>query len=68
MKLVLKNFMSHDSSEVELPPSGIILVTGDNGAGKSAIAEAIAYGHWGKMLRNDIPWRQAAEAELHPRW
>lgn len=57
MKLRFERFMSHDISEVELPASGIVLVTGPNGAGKSAIAEAISYCLWGKMLRGDTPWR-----------
>lgn len=57
MKLHFENFMSHDETELELPDSGIVLVTGSNGAGKSAIVESMAYCLWGKMLRGDTPWR-----------
>jgi len=64
MRLHLRNFMSHDDSIVELPATGVVLVTGPNGAGKSAITESIATALWGKTLRGArwTPWR------IQPGW
>ena len=45
-KIVLKNFMSHEFSEVQFNGS-TIAVTGDNGCGKSALLEAIPYAYFG---------------------
>lgn len=56
-----QNFMSHDNLDVTLPPTGVVLVTGLNGAGKSAIMEAVAYGYWGKTLRGSDPRRGGDE-------
>jgi DNA repair exonuclease SbcCD ATPase subunit len=39
--LSLHNFMSHDDSRIDLPKTGLVLVTGPNGAGKSALMEAV---------------------------
>lgn len=45
-KIVLQNFLSHESSVVEFSGS-TISITGDNGAGKSSLLEAIPYGYYG---------------------
>jgi len=55
-KIRLVNFMSHEDTEIDLPSSGVVLVTGANGHGKSAIAEGVAFGAWGKTLRGSSPW------------
>ncbi len=56
-RVVAERFMSHDSLDVTLPATGVVLVTGHNGAGKSAIMEAVAFGTWGKTLRGADPRR-----------
>ncbi len=54
----LEAFMSHDNVKVQLPERGIVLVTGLNGRGKSALViESIATACWGKTLRLTPPWR-----------
>ena len=35
-QIVLKNFMNYTNAEINFPDNGIILVTGENGAGKSS--------------------------------
>ena len=58
MKLELVSFMSHDSTVVDLPDRGVVLVTGPNGSGKSALVESVATALWGKGLRGSrwSPW------------
>jgi DNA replication and repair protein RecF len=41
-KLALTNFRSYDSLELELEP-GVITFIGDNGSGKTNIAESLIY-------------------------
>jgi DNA repair exonuclease SbcCD ATPase subunit len=53
----LVGFMSHADSTVVLPADGVVIVTGPNGAGKSSLAEAVAWGLWGRTLRGTKPWR-----------
>jgi exonuclease SbcC len=60
-KLTLRNFTTHDKTEIEFPDVGLLLVTGENGAGKSSIVEGVAWGGWGKTLRGDVPWRDDAK-------
>jgi DNA repair exonuclease SbcCD ATPase subunit len=56
--LKLHQFMSHEQTTLDFPPSGVVLVTGDNRAGKSSIIEAVATTVWGKTLRTTKPWRE----------
>ena len=48
--------MSHKSTDVRLPETGIVLVTGNNGSGKSSLYEAVAYSFFGKTVRGTNPW------------
>lgn len=48
-------FMGHSEVDLELPDSGVVVVTGANGAGKSSLVEAVAVALWGKTLRG-TPW------------
>lgn len=65
LKLVeLHNFMSHRATTVELPSRGVVLVTGQNGAGKSALVEALSFGLWGKTLRGSSPWAEERGASV----
>jgi DNA repair exonuclease SbcCD ATPase subunit len=44
----------HAGSRVELPPEGIVVVTGENGAGKSGLfVEAVPLAIWGRTLRGE---------------
>ncbi len=54
--LALTSFMSHKQTRLDFPERGVILITGENGAGKSSIAEGIAVGLWGSTLRGVDPW------------
>lgn len=54
--IVLRGFMSHEKTVIELPATGVVLVTGPNGAGKSSLIEAVSFGGWGQSLRKKTPW------------
>lgn len=49
MKLKLKNFKKYHDKEIELPDKGLILLSGDSGAGKSSIIKAILYVLYGQV-------------------
>jgi DNA repair exonuclease SbcCD ATPase subunit len=63
-KLSLVGFMKHDLTTIDLPPEGLVLVTGENGAGKSALVEGVAVAGWGKTLRGTVPWQSNAAARM----
>lgn len=42
--------------DIELPETGLVLVTGPNGSGKSSIVEAAAVAMWGRTIRNSPHW------------
>lgn len=57
--ITLRNFLSHENSYLEFPDKGLILIEGidedtgkSNGAGKTAICEALFYSLFGNSLRN----------------
>lgn len=56
-RLVMMKFMAHDRTVIDFPQNGFLLITGDNGEGKSGIIEGVSWGGWGKTLRGDVPWR-----------
>lgn len=41
---------------IDFPSKGVVLVTGNNGGGKSSMVEAVAFGFWGRTLRGSKPW------------
>jgi DNA repair exonuclease SbcCD ATPase subunit len=57
-------FMRHDLLSVTLPSTGVVVVTGSNGAGKSTIVEAVATLIWGKTLRGTSPWRDGVAGHI----
>ncbi len=56
-RIILSMFMNHIATDLALPPSGVVVVTGDNGAGKSTFTEAVATALWGESLRGAPGWR-----------
>lgn len=63
-QIQLKNFMSYDTLDLELPTRGVVLVTGVNGAGKSSLQEAVSVAFWGKTLRKTPAWRKDTEGSV----
>lgn len=63
-RIEIDDFMSYKSEVVTLPDKGLILVTGTNGAGKSAIIEAFAAAVWGKSLRGTKTWQPGTELSV----
>jgi len=55
-RLVLRGFLSHQHTVLELPRRGVVLLCGPNGAGKSSLIEAVSVALWGKTLRGTDPW------------
>jgi len=64
-ELQLRNFTTHADTNVILPDVGVVLVTGENGAGKSSLIEAVAFAGWGKTLRGTNPWQQDTTGSLY---
>jgi len=50
--LVLRNFISHENTEIEFP-LGVTVLVGPNGAGKTSILDAIVYGLFNERARGD---------------
>lgn len=58
-RIELRNVTVHKCFVLELPPTGVVLVTGANGKGKSTIPEAVSVGLFGESLRGKPPWTDA---------
>lgn len=50
---------------VDLPEKGLVLVTGSNGEGKSALIEAVPAAIWNKTLRGSPWWNQGRDSHIH---
>jgi len=67
MRLILRNFKQHENLDIDLPETGLVLLTGKSGIGKSTLFEAIDFAlndngddlvTWGKTscsVRIEIP-------------
>jgi DNA repair exonuclease SbcCD ATPase subunit len=54
-EITLKRWPCQAGRTFELPSNGIVLITGDNGVGKSGLVEAVAWAAWDKTLRGTHP-------------
>lgn len=61
---VVENFMRYDEATFEFPETGIVLVSGENGQGKSTIVESVVAGCWNKTLRKTPWWRMSSPASV----
>lgn len=70
-RIAARNFTCYKALKIDLPETGIVAITGENGAGKSSIVEIVAWAFWEKTLRGDVPWIDDAtlecEAEVETR-
>lgn len=57
--LTLDRFFSHTHTHIEFPRVGVVLFTGANGAGKSALIDAVNVAFWGETLRGRAAWSPA---------
>ena len=53
LKLTLKNFMCYKDATLDLDGVHLACLSGDNGAGKSALLDAITWSLWGKARASD---------------
>jgi len=60
-QIKLRGVATHNDTELNLPDKGVVLVTGNNGSGKSALIEAIPLTLWGKTLRGAKLWSESYE-------
>ena len=51
MKIKFKNFRCHKNKSFEIPDSGLVLLSGESGVGKTTILNAISYALYGKLRK-----------------
>ena len=51
MKLKLENFRCHKKAEFVIPDTGLVLLSGTSGAGKTTILNALVYALYGKLAK-----------------
>ena len=49
MKIICRNFRCHEDATFEFPDTGLVLLSGDSGAGKSSVLAAFVYALYGKL-------------------
>ena len=47
-----------------VPERGVVLLRGENGAGKSGVVECLGFGLFGKTLRGRKPWASSTDAHM----
>lgn len=57
-RIELEGFHNHEGTVLDIPERGLVVVTGDNGSGKSSLVEAVSWAIWGKTLRGTMPGGQ----------
>lgn len=67
-RIRLKQITRHHATDVELPERAVVLVTGNNGRGKSTFLEAVAFAGWKRGLRAPRwnPWVVATPGATEP--
>ncbi len=63
-KLILKNFMCYKDAILDLDGIHMACLSGDNGAGKSALLDAITWSLWGKARASDDELIAQGEVEM----
>lgn len=64
MRLVLKNFRCYTNSTFEIPDSGLVLLSGESGRGKTTLLNAIAYVLYGNVRKPYSHGKTTCSVEL----
>lgn len=66
-KIVVEGFCGiSNKATVDLPSTGLVLVTGRNGYGKTTLIEAVSHGVWGEgVFRDGSLWAEKGAIEVH---
>jgi len=51
MQLTLENFKKHRSTTITIPANGMVVITGNNGVGKTTLMKAIAHAFYGNISK-----------------
>lgn len=63
-QITVENFQLPGTATLDLPETGITVLEGKNGHGKSRFIEAVAFAHWGKTLRDRDPWLEGVAGRV----
>lgn len=55
-RIELQGVTTHGETSLELPDTGLVLITGANGSGKSTLVQAVPMTIWGKSLSGTKLW------------
>ncbi|PCJ25630.1 MAG: hypothetical protein COA94_06015 [Rickettsiales bacterium] len=59
--LIVQGLTTHKATDIALPSQGLVVITGDNGSGKSSLVEAVSLCRFGKSLRGTDLWAGPGE-------
>jgi DNA repair protein SbcC/Rad50 len=64
VKILLKNFMCYKDAELDLEGIRLACLSGDNGAGKSAVFDAMTWAVWGKARASQDELMNSQETQM----
>lgn len=62
--IALQNVTVHNSRDLALPPTGIVVLSGPNGGGKSTFIEAVPAAIWNTTLRGTPLWQEGKDCSI----
>lgn len=65
MKIILENFKCFESKEFDIPDTGLILLDGESGHGKSSLLKSIIWALWGKVKKPCMHGKKSCKVTLY---